>query len=264
MSTLLIVEGSPPEIMAAGHFEADAFLATIKILAPGTACRPVAPEDVVPGEIFTGVDGVIFTGSGGPWPADAPEVAPWRDAMKVAMDTGLPIWGSCNGMQLAALVLGGAVGPSPNGIEIGVTRGMKITEAGQTHPLMAGRSDGYAVACMHRDEVQRLPEGAILIASNAHCPIQAFVYEKDGVDFWGAQYHPELEPKGVAGHIRRASIYSGFADLAADLEQGDTAAAAAARLGTTPQAFAPQNRARELVNWLAHVAARKAERVTVA
>jgi GMP synthase (glutamine-hydrolysing) len=207
---------------------------------------------------FAGVDGVIFTGSGETWATDAPEAAPQRAAMELAFGTGLPVWGSCNGLQLAAVVLGGAVGAAPNGVEIGLARDIQLTDAGRSHPAMAGRLPGFAVPCIHRDEVQRLPTGAQLLASNAHSPVQAMAYAKGGVDFWGAQYHPELTPQYIADLIRRRGRLNEFARLAPDLDRAETDAAAATRLGTTPQDMKPRARTRELANWLDHVAACKA------
>ena len=53
-----------------------------------------------------------------------------------------PVWGSCNGLQLAAVVLGGSVAASPNGIEIGLAKDMMKTTDGQAHPMLAAREEG--------------------------------------------------------------------------------------------------------------------------
>lgn len=121
--------------------------------------------------------------------------------------------------------------------------------------MMAGRNNGFSVPCVHRDEVQKLPEGAVLIASNAHSPVQAMVYEANGVDFWGAQYHPELMMKDVAPSNQDLRLIIDGLDLIADLAIADTDEAAAQRLGTSTAALALETRARELINWLDHVRA---------
>ena len=162
---------------------------------------------------------------------------------------GLPTIGSCNGMQLAASVLGGSAAASPNGREDGMAVEIRLTEAGQTHPMMAGRSDGYAVPCTHRDEVVRLPEGAVLLAGNDHSPVQAFAIDRYGVDFWGMQYHPEFSPAYVGRYLRgNGRISPATAD---DLEAAQENPSAAARLSTTPQGQSIPVRTTELVNWLA-------------
>ena len=247
--TILIVESNSPDITATGRLAATPFVETLAALDPGIETRTVAPYEA-PLETVEGVDGIIFTGSGVMWPVDAPEAAPLRDAMELALRAELPIWGSCNGLQLGALVLGGAVGASPNGQELGMARDMSLTKAGADHAMMAGRAAGFAVPCLHRDEVQRLPEGATLLAGNAHSPVQAMVYERCGVRFWGTQYHPEMSARSVAEGLRG---YGLFQDRSADLEALERAeedAEAARRLGSSPAELAPPNRARELANWL--------------
>ncbi|WP_421701723.1 type 1 glutamine amidotransferase [Aliiroseovarius sp.] len=246
--TILIVESNSPEITA-GRLAATPFVETLAALDPRIGTRIVAPYEA-PLEEVEGVDGIIFTGSGVNWSVDAPEAAPLRDAMELALGAGAPIWGSCNGLQLAALVLGGAVGASPKGQELGLARDMTLTDAGAGHAMMAGRAAGFAAPCLHRDEVQRLPEGAQLLAGNDHSPVQAMVYEQGGVRFWGTQYHPEMSPRSVADGLRGYGLFQDrLADLEA-LEQAEEDADAARRLGSSPAELAPPNRARELANWL--------------
>ncbi|MFC3613728.1 type 1 glutamine amidotransferase [Lutimaribacter marinistellae] len=255
MTRILILESNAPEIVARGIADAAPFLDTLPQLSEEltlTVAEPyVAP--LTPA-LLDEAEAVIFTGSGVAWCVDDPRAEPLAQAMRTVFDRGLPVWGSCNGMQLAAHVLGGAVGASPNGNEDGVARDMRLTEAGRAHPMMAGRADGFAVPCVHRDEVQHLPDGAVLLAGNDHSPIQAFAYERDGVDFWGVQYHPESSPAQIAGWIdarqtRTAEmerIADAMRDASADPEN-------ARRLGVDPADLTLHSRARELMNWLAHI-----------
>lgn len=118
--------------------------------------------------------------------------------------------------------------------------------------MMQGRHDGYCAPCIHRDEVQGLPDGAVLIASNAHSPVQVMSYHANGVDFWGMQYHPELPATAIAGYVRGGFFAQG-ADLAADLRIAATDAAAVARLGGTLADLDKIIRTTELGNWLAHL-----------
>lgn len=258
MTTLLILEGNPPDMVATGNSASVGFIRSFLALAPTTELRIGSPyAGPLAESSFDGVDGIVFTGSGTSWATDAAEAAPQRAAMEVAFGTGLPVWGSCNGMQLAAVVLGGAVGASPRGLEVGLARDTQLTDAGRAHPMMAERRDGFAVPCVHRDEVQRLPEGATLIAGNAHSPVQAMAYAAGGVDFWGVQYHPELAARDIATYVRARGVFESMAAMAEDLEAADTDDAVAARLGFAPGDLALENRARELVNWLAHVEANR-------
>ena len=240
---ILIVESNTPDMVARGLRDGPPFAETFARIAPGVQTRIIEPyaTPMDPGELDD-VDGVIFSGSGVVWNTADDRAAPLADAMRAAFAAGLPVWGSCNGLQLAACILGGGVGVSPNGFEGGLARDLTLTEAGRAHPMLAGRSDGWAVPCVHRDEVTQLPRDAIVLAGNAHSPVQAFAYAKDGVDFWGSQYHPEYSVSMVAEMLESPRHKGKYATLAADLALAEADADAAARIGTTPEALAPERR----------------------
>lgn len=246
MAQLLIIEGNTPNLPPA----AAAFKDVFARLGVTTACANPYVSLLTAGHL-EGVDGVVFTGSGVAWSTDAPEGQAQRDAMELVFAHNIPTWGSCNGMQLAATVLGGTVGASPKGIEVGVARD---TRRVGDHLMFAGRAETWAPPCIHRDEVQRLPGGAILTATNDHSPIQAFVYAKEGVEFWGTQYHPELRATHIADYLRdRNGIFGAWTHLINDLDTAEQTRQAAQRLGTTPEALSFDNRTIELANWVTHV-----------
>lgn len=251
MTTILIVESNTPEMVAEGGSNARPFLDTLPVLDADLTLKTAAPYQaaLTRGDL-DGVDGVMFSGSGVDWSTADARAEPLARAMRLVFEHGLPVWGSCNGMQLAASVLGGDVGASPNGVEIGLAQDLRLTDAGRSHPMMQGRRDGDAVPCIHRDEVQRLPEGAVVLAGNAHSPVQAFAYERDGIRFWGVQYHPEFSPSIVAGWMAERDPQDA---RHADLQVVETDAEAAGRLGTSIDAMTLPNRARELTNWLTMV-----------
>ena len=226
------------------------FAATLAEIYPALCIDIVSPYegDTAPLE---GADGIVFTGSGEDWSTDDPRAAPLIRVMEAAFNKGVPAYGSCNGLNLAAVVLGGAVGHAPNGYELGLARDVQLTSAGRAHPMMAGRSAAFAVPCIHRDEVTRLPEGADLLASNTHTTVQAMAYDHGGVSFWGTQYHPEYRPSDVA----RTMMARGLGEDASnnDLDLAETSDAAAGRWGATRAELAPARRTTELRNWLTHV-----------
>ncbi len=250
---LLIVEGNPRALIADGcpayakNFEAtlSAIDDSLEFAVAEPFVEPLNADDL------NEVSGVVFTGSSIAAAMDAPECAPQREAMEFVFRHGLPSWGSCAGLQLAATVLGGTIAASPKGVEVGLARELILTENGQDHAMMTGRPTvGFAVPCIHRDEVQRLPVGATLLARNDHCPVQAIAYENDGIDFWGTQYHPELTPRVVAAGLRRMGGAEGLGKLLDVAEQDDASAEA---LGGRRAALAMPERAIELANWLRHV-----------
>jgi len=218
------------------------------------ACRDdlditiTAPYDAAELPPLDGFDGAAFTGSAVAWSTDAPEAAPLAKAMERCFAAALPVIGSCNGMQLGATVLGGSNRGSPNGREDGLARDVTLTEAGRLHPFLAGRIDGFAVPCVHRDEVDRLPEDAVLLASNAYSAVQAFAYEGQGIRFWGVQYHPEYTLPFIGQRVRAWSDLP--AQECADIARADTDPAAASRLGVRFADMQPHARLTELRNWL--------------
>lgn len=257
--SVLVLESNPPDMVAAGRAAARSFYDTLPHVAEGVTLCVAAPYETPfdPG-VLEGVDAVIFTGSGVDWCVADEQAAPLVRAMEAVFHAGLPVWGSCNGMQLAGHVLGGVSALAPKGREDGLARDVTLTEAGRSHPMMAGRPDVFAVPCVHQDEVRVLPQGATLLAGNAHSAVQAFAYETGGVDFWGTQYHPEFSAGFVADMLAARAGYEGGHEggldaVCEDLRQAETDPQAAARLGTTPQAQAVQARAVELRNWVAHV-----------
>jgi GMP synthase (glutamine-hydrolysing) len=246
MLRILIVESNPPEYRAYAPIYAGA----LRGIAPSLDITSVAPYagEALEAATIDAADGVVFTGSSVSWSTDAPEAEPLRSAMRVVFDRKVPSYGSCNGLQLAVAVLGGAVGASPNGCEDGVARDITVTEAGQSHPMMAGRGATYASLSIHRDEVTALPDGATLLSGNAHSPVQAMAYEQDGVIFWGSQYHPELQPDWLAAQLEKIGRLP--PDTCAALARAATDPDAAAQLGVAPENLASDALTLELRNWL--------------
>lgn len=252
---IVIVDSETPAISersrrTRGASNADWFDAVLRELRPNAQCILVAPYGGANAE-FTGADGAIFTGSSVDWAVDDAQGAPVALAMERALTAGVPVWGSCNGMQLAAVLLGGAVGEAPAGLEAGLALDVDLTEEGVAHPMMAGRRSRYSAPCIHRHEVTRLPEGARHLARNAHSDVQAFAYDADGISVWATQYHPEYTV-GTPG-AALAQMDGTDPDLVADLLAADKDPAAVRRLGADPADLAPVARTVELRNWLAMV-----------
>jgi GMP synthase (glutamine-hydrolysing) len=100
-----------------------------------------------------------------------------------------PVLGVCFGHQLLARALGGRVERHGGGPEAG-TFDVDLTEAGRADPLFAGLPPRLAVQEGHEDHVPEPPPGAVLLATNAHTPVQAFAL---GPRIRGVQFHPEFD-----------------------------------------------------------------------
>jgi GMP synthase (glutamine-hydrolysing) len=113
--------------------------------------------------------------------------------VREAAEAGLPIFGSCWGLQIAAVAAGGEVALNPVGREVGVARKILLNSAGREHPMFARKATVFDAPCIHYDEVVRLPETATLLASNAHSRVQAAVIPLGRSEVWAVQYHPEFD-----------------------------------------------------------------------
>jgi len=234
MTRILIVDSNGPGMPAL----APGFAAVLQALSPQITCSFCAPYlgQALPEGAF---DGVVFTGSAVSWGVDAPEGEVLREIWRQVTCWKVPIWGSCNGMQLAAFMLGGQCAASPHGDELGMAEAISLTDIGRGHPMMQGRASEFRAPTVHRDEVQHLPSGACLLARNAHSEVQAFAYETADISFWGTQYHPEFSQADVAAWL--ASSGKSIPETEERDGQGDLSVA---------------TRTLELQNWLAHVTSR--------
>ena len=173
-----------------------------------TIIRPHFADHHLSSDMFDHCDGVVFTGSANRWSADEAEAAPAREVMARALDTARPVFGSCYGLQLAVAVLGGENRANPQRTEFAIARDITLSEKGKTHALYQGKAAVFDARCMHRDEIARLPSGAVSLSSNDHSAHQAIAYETGGVQFWGVQYHPELQFQDIAHYIKRNDVNS--------------------------------------------------------
>ncbi|MCX2566744.1 type 1 glutamine amidotransferase [Acetobacter suratthaniensis] len=104
-----------------------------------------------------------------------------------------PYFGICLGHQLLAQALGGHVGLMKKP-EVGLAT-IHVTTEGQQDPLFANAPHEMEIFQWHGAEVQTLPEGAVVLAANAACPVQAM---RVGPHAWGLQYHVEMTDTTVA------------------------------------------------------------------
>ncbi len=105
-----------------------------------------------------------------------------------ASDIGVSMLGICFGHQLIARALGGSVVSHPKGIEIG-TVPVELNENAQGDELFGSMPEDFSAHVSHTQTISRLPEGAVVLASNA--------FEKHHVvryapSIWGVQFHPEF------------------------------------------------------------------------
>lgn len=203
-----------------GGSSGETYAATLEQMIPGLETTRVAPADadapvLAPADIG-GYDAVFVTGSPLHVYQDTPEVRRQLAFMRAVYASGVPSFGSCAGLQLAVAAAGGTVRKMPDRLEAGIARRITATDAGRHHPLLAGRPPAWDAPAIHGDEVETLPAGGTLLASNAVTRVQAVEIRHDGGIFWGVQYHPELSCREIAIALRRQAADLVDAGLARD------------------------------------------------
>ena len=96
-----------------------------------------------------------------------------------------PLVGICFGHQMIAKALGGKTELASQGWGVGVQNYQKIL----TEPWMEPDLEQFSILSFHKDQVTKLPEGAVLIAENDFCPYSAYYIGEWLISFQG---HPEL------------------------------------------------------------------------
>ncbi len=120
-----------------------------------------------------------------------PSIAAQIELAKSAYEVGVPSFGSCWGIQIAAVAAGGTVEPNPRGREMGIGRKITLTDEGRNHPMMQNKTlvfDGFE---SHYDMVVKVPEGGTVLATNSFTAVQALAVTHKRGTFWATQYHPE-------------------------------------------------------------------------
>jgi GMP synthase-like glutamine amidotransferase len=119
---------------------------------------------------------------------DLPWIRELAEFVAQAIDGKKKILGICFGHQLIAHFFGGLVAPAPVGWAVGVQTSTLV----QKLPWMGDGDqvpDQLNLVSSHKDQVQRLPEGAQVFASSDFCPVSGFTL---GDHVLTIQGHPEL------------------------------------------------------------------------
>lgn len=271
MPRILVAEGNGPAVRQrnktlTGQTPGESYAAVLRRLAPDAtvdiAC-PADPDPGLPADIDS-YDAVAVTGSALNIHRHEPESLRQIDFAREVFGRGTPMFGSCWGLQLAAVAAGGEVARNPRGREVGFARKVTLTEAGRGHPMHAGRAVAFDAPAIHADEVVALPADAVVTASNAISQVQAAEIRHGRGVFWGVQYHPEYRLDEVSGVVRRYGQLLVDEGFFGSLEALDTYARdidalhadptrtdIAWRLAIGREILVEEERLREIANWLA-------------
>ena len=147
----------------------------------------------------------IFLG-GGPFNASDPEgskspvqrrvEADLRELFDKVVSADFPFLGAC----YAIGTLGnhqGAIVDRRYAEPIGAVP-VTLTREGRRDPLLAGLPATFDAFVGHKEAISSLPDHAVLLASSAGCPVQAF---RIGTAVYATQFHPELDAAGLCTRI---------------------------------------------------------------
>ena len=136
-------------------------------------------------------DGLIWGGSSLNIYNDTPEIRKQIEFMKNCQNKVKNILAICWGMQVAVTAAGGQVkkADSPH---IGIAKEIEINKHGLEHPLYENKEKKFNSPAFNFDEVVKLPEGAVPLASNKINKIQSIHFKSGISEVWGLQYHPEI------------------------------------------------------------------------
>lgn len=134
---------------------------------------------------FDAYDAVLLTGSRADSFSDEPWIVELRARVTALLEQKKKLLGICFGHQLIAVCLGAKVGRAPQGWGVGR---MSYDWHAANLPL-APEDNKLSLLVSHQDQVLELPENAVLLASNAHCPVAGYAI---GEEVFCVQGHPEF------------------------------------------------------------------------
>lgn len=119
-----------------------------------------------------------------------------RRLLDLVVAADFPFLGACYGIGTLG-VHQGAVVDRTYGEPVGAVT-VSRTPLGRQDPLMAGLPDSFQAFVGHKEAVSRLPAQAVLLATSAACPVQAFRVKRH---VYATQFHPELDLPGIRARI---------------------------------------------------------------
>lgn len=115
---------------------------------------------------------------------------------------------TCYGIGIATRTLGGTVSrafPEDTG-----PVAVELTRQAAADPLFGGLADRFTALTAHKEGTESLPPGAVLLARNDGCPVQAY---RVGDRLYATQFHPEPTTRAFT---ERMAVYrdDGYFDSA--------------------------------------------------
>lgn len=118
---------------------------------------------------------------------------------EAALERDHPLLFTCYGIGILTRVLGGAVG-TLHGEQAAAVE-IALTPEGVADPLTGMLPERFDALVGHKEATERLPSGAVLLASSSACPVQVY---RVGRRVYATQFHPEVSAQDF---VARAQVY---------------------------------------------------------
>jgi|APSaa5957512622_1039677.scaffolds.fasta_scaffold45711_2 GMP synthase (glutamine-hydrolysing) len=211
--------------------------------------------------------GILWTGCNLTiYDTENPSVRSQIELAKQVFEIGNPSFGSCWGVQMAAVAAGGEVKLNPKGREMGLARKVFLTKEAKNHPMYFGKPSVFEAYISHDDIVTKIPSGAILMASNYFAEVQALVVKHKNGEFWAVQYHPEYNLNEMAslivareerltkgGFFKGKEDFSSYVENLKALHKDPTRKELRWQLSIDDDVLDPNVRQCEFINWINHL-----------
>lgn len=135
-----------------------------------------------------------------PWDAKPPVQRRIEADLAALLDrvvpADFPFFGACYGIGTLGTHEGAVVdrtyGEPAGGVEV------TLTEAGRADPVLGVAPPVFGAFVGHKEAIAALPAHAVLLATSAAAPVQAF---RVGTRVYATQFHPELDAEGLVGRL---------------------------------------------------------------
>ena len=268
----LVVEGNTRDARqthrdAYGKMPSESYAAVLQEIEQDIVCDLAFPADeganLPDAAGLESYDGIVLTGSHLSIYDRTPDILRQIDLMRAIYASHTPAFGSCWGLQVAAVAAGGDVQRNPVGREVGVARRILPTESGLTHPMLQGRPPVYDAPAIHLDMVTASPADCTILSFNDISAIQAAEIRHGGGTFWGVQYHPEFSLGELSvilarrteilvreGFCQSIDVAQSYVALLDELHRNPGRGDLAWRLGVDAEIIDPVRRTREIRNFV--------------
>lgn len=240
---LLVLEGNGHAARArlkaaGGTIASEAYRDCLLSLHPASIdiATPADADAQLPCDDLRSYDGVFITGSALNIYDRSPEIERQIALVRQVYAAGVPVFGSCWGIQVATVAAGGVVRRNPKGREWGIGRRLRLTPEGLRHPMfMLKGSPVFDALAIHYDEVETLAPGSTLLATNDHSQVQAVEIRTGTSNVWAVQYHPEFSFRDMAMLMHRQQDRLVSEGFCASPQEAQAMASAYAQLHEAPQ-----------------------------